>query len=287
MKKAVWMVVRDDEFYIDMAIKSVIDFCDVYVLDTGSKDRTMEIIRSFDNKKHKVFLEEKDFGGNLRFEDCYREKDARNYAMARCLDVFDPEWLIQLDADEFYTEEYFHLIDTSVKDLKALSFGHSTHVLTTPTMISNDPADMSRWAIGKLFDPHVRSWKAGILVRWEHPEGRHVIPSFNGRDIPAYCATKRPVHFHLKYSFGPKSLYNFIVRLCDTGKKADGMFTDAEMSNMLQTQEYWMKNYPEYFNGGKFILPDDVLQELLGKSIPVDAKIPEYVIEKWNGWGTW
>jgi len=46
---AVWMIVRDDVYYVDMAIKSVLPFVDgIYILDNGSSDRTIEKIEAKD-----------------------------------------------------------------------------------------------------------------------------------------------------------------------------------------------------------------------------------------------
>ena len=54
------MVVRDEEEYIEMAIESVLPYVKgIYILDTGSEDDTLSIIRSFNSSK--IIVEERPF----------------------------------------------------------------------------------------------------------------------------------------------------------------------------------------------------------------------------------
>ena len=86
MTTAVVMVVKNEEDYIDLAVRSVLGHVDyLYVLDTGSSDKTIEQIRQVKNaggKPPETMLRQMDFGGaHLKFGKSYREQEARNYAI--------------------------------------------------------------------------------------------------------------------------------------------------------------------------------------------------------------
>lgn len=78
------MIVKDEEKYIDSCLKSVKDYVDeMIIVDTGSKDRTVEICKSYGAK---VIT----FPWNGSFSD------ARNFGLERATG----DWILWLDADE-------------------------------------------------------------------------------------------------------------------------------------------------------------------------------------------
>lgn len=81
---SVAMMVKDEERYIGNALASIRDIADeVIIVDTGSKDRTLEIARSF---------------GPIIFEDPWRGDFSyhRNQSIEKC----SGDWIMILDADE-------------------------------------------------------------------------------------------------------------------------------------------------------------------------------------------
>ena len=84
------MIVRDEENNIERALKSVKDCVDeIVVVDTGSVDRTPEIVRKYTDK--------------LYFHEWRNDfSEARNYSLKfpKC------EWVMILDGDEEASEEY-------------------------------------------------------------------------------------------------------------------------------------------------------------------------------------
>ena len=90
MKTAVCMVVKNEEYHIAMALNSVQHADAIYVLDTGSTDLTLDIVRGFGLIYHGEFkMERRDFGGDpMRFGSTYREKDARNLTVIRSRTTF-------------------------------------------------------------------------------------------------------------------------------------------------------------------------------------------------------
>lgn len=296
MKKAVWCVCRNEEFYIDMAIQSVLDHVDgVLILDTGSTDRTMEIVRSF--KSDKIVLVEKDFGSDVgfRFGPRYDEVGARNHAMDLAIEAFKPDYLIQLDADEVYNEMFFKILNV----MNADSLGHSTDLPVSPVNVYDQPGNISIWnGAGfaswngiHLFDPHVRSWAVNLNVRWESRTGADVIPRATTPSCPDYLETPNrlltteKVHFHLHRAFGPKSITAYLTNFKHAYTAAGhalGIPYDKVFS-----QDFLQQMFPDWFGeDGRFRPKKEVIKKLRSVALPC-AGLPQFVIDRWNKWGDW
>lgn len=95
------MIVRDEENNIDRALRSVKDCVDeIVVVDTGSVDRTPEIVKKYTDK--------------LYFHEWKNDfSEARNYSLKfpRC------EWVMILDADEEASEEFCRNIRRYLENL--------------------------------------------------------------------------------------------------------------------------------------------------------------------------
>ena len=92
MLVSVAMIVRDEEKNIERALRSVLPIADeVVLLDTGSADRTKEIIIGLNDPKIKLYDHEwkEDFS------------EARNASIALC----EGDWVFIYDGDEELTEE--------------------------------------------------------------------------------------------------------------------------------------------------------------------------------------
>ena len=89
MKISACYIVKDEEKTLARSVESLRDFVDeIIVVDTGSKDRTVKIAKKFGAKIfHKPW--NNDFS------------EVRNYAISRA----SGDWIIFLDADEFFTDE--------------------------------------------------------------------------------------------------------------------------------------------------------------------------------------
>jgi glycosyltransferase involved in cell wall biosynthesis len=96
MKKLIWghCLVRNEERWIWYAINSVIDYLDkILVWDTGSTDKTVQIIKLIKNKK-------------ISFRE-YGAVTPETFASARqeMLEQTKADWLFLLDGDEIWTKE--------------------------------------------------------------------------------------------------------------------------------------------------------------------------------------
>ena len=82
---AVAMIVKNEESCIAKCLDSLMDFEAVYILDTGSEDKTCDVARRYANVT--VFENE------YKWEDSFCK--ARNYIKNKC----DAEWIFSIDAD--------------------------------------------------------------------------------------------------------------------------------------------------------------------------------------------
>jgi glycosyltransferase involved in cell wall biosynthesis len=303
LTKVVFSVIRDEEFYVGMAIQSVIDYVEgIYILDTGSKDGTLEVIEDFQKRyPGKIILEQKDFGGSRRFDNTpsnfYREMDARNYCLERAEEIFKTvDWFIQLDVDEVYNKRYWDCFEEIEKYPIAISFGHSTNMLSSPYTVMDVDASCSIWGnavTGKrerLFDPHVLAWNRNKLsVGWIHSPGRHVCKVLKGTKsvLKPTFITGDHVHLHLHRSFGPKSLSGWFTLGLGWEDAAKTLNIPLEEIN---NQKIYEEKFPRNFIDGKFIPPDGI-KEIRDKysirSINLTHPLPPYVVEKWIEWGGW
>lgn len=290
MKKIVVLVVRDEEFYIDMALDSIIsDVEGIYILDTGSKDRTLSIITDFATRfPNKIVCEDKDFGGITKFAVGYREMNARNFALERATAFFDPDWIICMDADEVFAKKFWTYWGTRI-NMNHTTVGHPTECPTSPEpiMISRHPQSMVNWRGQQLHDPHVRIWNnRKQKVRWIHPNGRHVVLSSNGQnDLSCDVIIPEPVHFHFHHSFGPKSIYSYLsAGLITQPGNLDGTLPTSDIYN----QAIYERDFPQLFNEkGQFMVNKQLLQANKSISIPLveEFKFSSIVTDKWQKWG--
>jgi glycosyltransferase involved in cell wall biosynthesis len=264
-----------------MALESLIENVDgIFILDTGSTDGTQQVIKEYARQYPNISFEFKHFGADKRFGIGFMEKDARQYAMSKALDLFKPQWIIQCDADEVYNDRYFEIVNEIYG--KFTTFAHSTSMPVTPCRMSNNSVDYRMMAGKKMFDPHIRSWDTKLDFRWVHYPSEHAtLRNFTGgveRGIPETFSTMDHVHFHLHRAFGPKSLYTWFVNKFDISKEL-GLSPDQFINPKI-----YEERFPENFKNGRFIPPQDFMDMKLAMSEPITHKLPSYTLHKWNQW---
>lgn len=109
-------LVRNEEKWIWYAINSVIDYVDkILVFDTGSTDKTVEIIKSIKNPK--IIFEEKGLVDKRGFTKLRQEM----------LDRTESEWFLILDGDEIWPEagirELRNVINSAGEEKQAIIAG--------------------------------------------------------------------------------------------------------------------------------------------------------------------
>lgn len=84
------LVVKNEEQYIERCLKSIVDVVDeIVVIDTGSYDNTLNIVRKYTDKIY-----------SFKWSDSFA--DVRNFALSKCTG----DWILRLDADEELPEEF-------------------------------------------------------------------------------------------------------------------------------------------------------------------------------------
>jgi len=92
------LIVQNEEKYIEKAIRNIKpNVGEIVIVDGGSTDNTVKIAKDLGCK---VFF--RDFGFNF--------SDQRNFAMSCCQN----DWVLWLDADEYYDENFFNILPTLV-----------------------------------------------------------------------------------------------------------------------------------------------------------------------------
>jgi glycosyltransferase involved in cell wall biosynthesis len=289
------MVIKNEEFYIDMAIRSVVRHVDgIYVLDTGSTDGTIQKITDLQKTYGNIICESKKFCvGDGRFPSDYDEVVSRNYAIDKAIQTFgDVSWIIILDGDEILNDRYFEDFENA-KASGSKTIGHATNIPVSPYLVWNEEKYFTTWSDKwHLFDPHVRAWSTQLDVKFVRRKENisHMILKVVGReeDLHHEYVMTDNVHFHLHRSFGPKSLYRYIfgINMEVTGREACAKI-GIDYSDIFN-QELIMTKFPQYFDyRGKFIPPFNLDKNWMNNFAAISHPMPNFVIDRWKSWGYW
>ncbi len=206
MKIVAWMTVKDEEWYVSMAIRSVLDHVyKLLIIDTGSTDNTIDEIEKF--KSDKIIIEQVDgFSAEVDQYGFYNRPYWINYILNKCLH-FNPEYLLNIDADEYFLPRTFEILKANP--------GHDSYTFSTYDLTSPDGEYLNRVDVFKrdnLIYPHTRIVKARpdyhFMKDPNHPEFGylHSQASYDGKNfIPWTFVSDELCHLHLRW-LGPKSI---------------------------------------------------------------------------------
>jgi len=136
MRIAICMIVKNEEKCLDKCLQSLEGVGDIYILDTGSTDKTVEIARKYTDKV---------------FED-YKWNDSMCEARNHILDKCDADWILSIDADEQLITS--NLIPIAVKDAEEKGF-KTVNVIMESEKVAN------QHMFPRLFKKGCR-WKGAI-----------------------------------------------------------------------------------------------------------------------------
>ncbi|MEK7526473.1 MAG: glycosyltransferase [Patescibacteria group bacterium] len=223
MKISCHCLVKNEENFIYYAIISVIDYVDeILVWDTGSSDKTVEIVKSINNPK-------------IKFKEIGKQS-AHGVSLARqqMLDETKADWIFILDGDEIWHK---HMIGQQTKHLK--ESGDKFDVVVSPnTMLVGDmyhclDESFGQYKIhGKKGHLNIRFIKnlPELHIRGTYPSETYV----DGNKVPVQNLPKERVSFsdyyYLHASFLPRS-------------SKDRKKVKYELTNALPLDYY----YPESF----------------------------------------
>lgn len=270
MNIAAWLVILStdgiDEYYVDMAMRSLVsNVGSVYIQDQGCTDRSIDIIREVLGKESELVID-KIPTGLSRFHDDYNEPLYRTAAIKRCEEIFQSDWILQIDTDEIYTDHFFNelqVLHDSGELEKYNGIRHATERFITPGYRSQSHHALQVIDDINYYDPHTRLWRSGL--------GTHYIKS-PGQPGFLHCVLNRepaPIkwlpginHIHLHRSFGPKSIPFWA--------EGGDVFEHCTPFNPRRQAPKWFNN-----------------QINMGHSLKTDFAWPDYVLDKWNKWMTY
>lgn len=153
------VIVKNGERTIHRCIKSILKNCDdtdeIRILDTGSEDRTLKIISTFDDER----IEEFDFKWDNNFSN------ARNYAKS----LAKKEWIFFIDADEYLAE------GTVVKLKKyicILKNNNKHNIFINPTIINTN--DHIIHGVSRIFENNKKVTYKGLVHEYPYLPGEKI-----------------------------------------------------------------------------------------------------------------
>ena len=263
LRIAAFMCIKNDAYYVQMALQSIIPYVDgVYIQDQMSDDGTYEAI--MDMKSDRIRVDRVDTGIAERFADHYDEPYYRSMAVNQCEEIFNPDFILKIDGDEIFTPYFFEMLGLinmgGINGVKVSGdrFISPTHRSVHPTAIEMSPGGIP------FVDPHIQLWRA--------KRGYNYIanPSFT-RFHPILMPVPAPLiwldgicNVHLHRLFGPKALAFW-----------------SEGTDVIDRTKplYPPTSCPNFYNSGIN----------MGNAERVDFVWPQYILDRWATWegGIW
>jgi hypothetical protein len=196
------------------------DVCVWYIVNNESSylKLSIEQMSSYHWVKSIIVLNTKDYG--YGFDKAiagggFDEISARNKALS-IAEATGYDWLLQCDADEFYTENTGEIIDRAALagyESVAFEFNH----FITPTQYIINKRAYKHILNTKYHDLHVRAWKSSLKARYfqDPNEADKINPTINcihnaGKNQNCFNVAGF-YHIHVHHMIGPKKqpLSNF------------------------------------------------------------------------------
>lgn len=272
MKLAATMVIRDDAFYVDMALKSILPYVDgIYIQDQGSTDGTVAVIEEvMPLFPGKIVLEIVPTG-LPRFDPGYNEPEFRNKALDRTIELFDPDFVCKFDADEVATPLLFEKIEEIEKKETSGEFPSQINALccSEGRFISRNLISADREAYGFerdgnwYYGGHIWFWRKSLNIRYtRNPAFTTYFHCILNPDPVPYLWIPGICHIHLHRTFGPKAF--------DFWAEKGDVFERVNPFNAREMAPIWFHHNIN-----------------LGTAEKVEFAWPDYVLQKWEAWGIW
>jgi glycosyltransferase involved in cell wall biosynthesis len=235
MRLSVISPVLNEEFFIELYLQAVLKYADeIILLDGGSQDKTVEIIKNFQKRTDKIKLFVNPQSGRPYSED-WDEGKRRNFLVDKCTG----DWILALDADEFMSDNFIEDLPNLMHDESAdfYSFKYIPF-WKTPNLVR----------LSTFNDLH---WK-GEIARMGRREGvsynqqkHHCRLLYEGKPIWKLQSHKKVLKiklYHYHYALGPKIKEN-------DNRRGDVNLIDSKESPdwNYQPEEYQIKT--ESFQG--------------------------------------
>lgn len=212
---SVSMIVKDEEIVLGDCLKSLYGFEEVVILDTGSSDKTGEVVQEFSKS---TFADVKYICGEYKWNDDFAE--ARN----KCLDYCDGDWILIIDADE-------RLEDGGVNKVKELlkTVPPNVHAISFKTISERAPIEHDS----------VRLFRNRVGIVWHGA-------------IHNYLSARAQIHsdIHLYYGYSPAHDRDpdrsFRILLKETEKNPDCTRERFYLAREYFYRKDWIKAVEHY-----------------------------------------
>lgn len=179
------MIVKDEQDFLEKALNSVKDIVDeIIIVDTGSKDRTVDIAKKFTNK---IFF--KDFNNDF--------SSLRNYSISKAT----KDWVLVLDADEIISKKDLGKIKNLIKNNENLGYAFIQRTYLNKPLTKqwnyseNDSYEESKNYLGWIYRGITRLFQNNKGIRFVYPIHETVVESIkelNGK----ITSSKIPIHHY-------------------------------------------------------------------------------------------
>lgn len=195
MKIASLTIVRNMETTIAATLKSLEWVETILIVDDGSSDGTVDIIKSF--PKSNILLEHRKSETHMFLDG---ELAVRNEAISRAFQITDADAVILLDADEIISSDLKAIIE---QNLPAPYSGIAFSCFHLFDFERHLRLFETAWNGTSLIDPHVRVITRDYKYEMGHYDScKHPFINFRNDTL---CLDS-PLHFHLKYWFKSSAL---------------------------------------------------------------------------------
>ncbi|MBW2980579.1 glycosyltransferase family 2 protein [Candidatus Woesearchaeota archaeon] len=179
------MIVKDEEEFLERCLNSIKEIIDeIIIVDTGSKDRTVEIARKFTDK---IFF--KDFNDDF--------SELRNFSINKAT----KEWILVLDADEMISKNDLIKIKQLIQNNENLGYAfiqrtYFNKPLTKQWNYSkDDDYEESKSYLGWIYRGITRLFQNNKGIKFIYPIHETIIESIkhiNGKILNS----KIPIHHY-------------------------------------------------------------------------------------------
>lgn len=253
-----------DAYYIDMALLSLLPHVNaIYVQDQGCRDETIEIVKETVGNRIPLIIE-KEFSTHKRFDETYNEPLYRNRSIERCEELFNPDWMIQCDADDIFTPFLFEKVGEFEKLGKLEGYNgifYSSDRFITPEFKTNYRGDLVEYGGRWWVDPHYKFWRTNFKVRYPAREAGH-FHNVPARDPAPLLCIEGVCNIHLHRMFGPKAFAFW--------RQGGDVFEETKPFNPR-------RQAPKWFNA----------VQNMGSAVRVEYAWPDHIMNKWKEWGNY
>lgn len=225
MTISVCMIVKDEEQVIGRILKQVTEFADeIIVVDTGSKDKSVEIAKSFTPYVYK-------------FDWVDDFSKARNYsfAFAKC------DYIMWLDADDYILEED---ID-KIKKLKSINMSADIYMFEYVLTYEKDMTPIYKYMRERLFKRTKGfRWVGAVheVICLEGDVQKVDIKIYHKKEKPTKAGRNLKIYQKMKESgadFSPREQFYYARELMFNGKRKKAI---GEFKQFLKREDGWVEN---------------------------------------------